>query len=379
MSQISLPSRIRGSQGYVLLLAVAGAVAVAMFGTTLLSLNQGYRSQVMHTKEMQASFQVAYSGYQRILARLFLKPWEERFFKGTPVAENGLSLQEGTYDTYVTDAPGKPNQADIYVRVVMTGSKGSGVPRNYVWRIEHVPDLLDSQYCRTIFFGEVHPDSFPSGSTPTYSDTISQLVKKRDENATSALNLAAQLVGLTDLPAITGLLGAPPANLPAGLDLPAPQSTTVPPGLTDPPPPAPASATMGDSLIAGKPKKAYPGSEKIINTVNAGKTLNLKVQFAADAATILSSSYPVLEQIYQALLTDSTLKLQIEGHTANDGTGSGFSLSQQRAETVRDWLIAKGIRPSRLRAVGYGETRPLASNVTSEGKARNRRVSLSKF
>ena len=49
-------------------------------------------------------------------------------------------------------------------------------------------------------------------------------------------------------------------------------------------------------------------------------------------------------------------------------------LSQRRAEAVRDYLVAKGISPARLEAIGYGPTKPVASNKTTKGKALNRRT-----
>ena len=69
--------------------------------------------------------------------------------------------------------------------------------------------------------------------------------------------------------------------------------------------------------------------------------------------------------------------IEVGGHT--DATGStelNQALSQLRAEAVRAALIAQGVDAARLRAVGYGESRPVADNDTDEGRARNRRVEL---
>ena len=66
----------------------------------------------------------------------------------------------------------------------------------------------------------------------------------------------------------------------------------------------------------------------------------------------------------------------IEGHTDSNGTDQyNIGLSQRRANTVREALIRDhGVNPSRLRAVGYGESRPIANNATPEGRYTNRRV-----
>jgi outer membrane protein OmpA-like peptidoglycan-associated protein len=69
------------------------------------------------------------------------------------------------------------------------------------------------------------------------------------------------------------------------------------------------------------------------------------------------------------------MRVSIEGHTDNVGKEStNLRLSQKRAEAVRDYLVSKGISPTRLEAVGYGPTKPLMSNKTKRGKAKNRRT-----
>jgi outer membrane protein OmpA-like peptidoglycan-associated protein len=68
----------------------------------------------------------------------------------------------------------------------------------------------------------------------------------------------------------------------------------------------------------------------------------------------------------------------VEGHTDSYGSDSAnFILSQDRADAVRQFLIGNmGIDPERLSSIGYGETRPVATNETAEGRARNRRIDL---
>jgi len=69
----------------------------------------------------------------------------------------------------------------------------------------------------------------------------------------------------------------------------------------------------------------------------------------------------------------------IEGHTDNIGTDAdNLSLSQRRANAVLAAVTAAGVGPDRLTAVGFGESKPIASNDTLEGRARNRRVELAR-
>lgn len=101
------------------------------------------------------------------------------------------------------------------------------------------------------------------------------------------------------------------------------------------------------------------------------------INFDVDSAVIRDESKPTLDKIVAMLKSDSAMKLTIEGHT--DSTGSAEHnqvLSQQRAESVKSYLVASGISSGRLTAVGFGASKPVASNSTAMGKAQNRRVEL---
>jgi outer membrane protein OmpA-like peptidoglycan-associated protein len=105
------------------------------------------------------------------------------------------------------------------------------------------------------------------------------------------------------------------------------------------------------------------------------------VYFDIDKADVKPESTPTLDQVASVLKIDRSLKLEISGHT--DSTGSpahNLQLSEARAQSVVAMLVSKyGIDPTRLLAKGYGDTRPLASNATEDGRAKNRRVELRKF
>lgn len=101
-----------------------------------------------------------------------------------------------------------------------------------------------------------------------------------------------------------------------------------------------------------------------------------KVFFDTNKATIKSVSFPILNEVATVLTTYPDIRrVEIAGHTDSDGVDAkNLTLSQSRAEAVRDYLVKKGIDTARLVPVGYGETRPIADNGTSTGKAENRRV-----
>ena len=99
------------------------------------------------------------------------------------------------------------------------------------------------------------------------------------------------------------------------------------------------------------------------------------VQFGYDSADILPASEPVLQIAVQALRDNPDVRVEIGGHTDNQGGRSyNRDLSQRRAEAVRDYLVAHGIDTGRMTVRGYGFSRPVASNDTPEGQAQNRRI-----
>ncbi|CAN5481478.1 hypothetical protein BH10BAC2_BH10BAC2_23110 [soil metagenome] len=105
-------------------------------------------------------------------------------------------------------------------------------------------------------------------------------------------------------------------------------------------------------------------------------TLN-NVHFDFGKATLREDSFKQLEELYEYLKWKETYKAEIAGHTDNVGQDNdNMILSQKRAETVKAWLVKKGIQPARLIAKGYGATQPVADNSTDEGKQQNRRTEV---
>ncbi len=112
-----------------------------------------------------------------------------------------------------------------------------------------------------------------------------------------------------------------------------------------------------------------------------GKIVAHGILFAYGSHKIKGQSYKTLKNIGELLTDDPELRLSIEGHTDSDGADDyNQNLSQQRAESVRVYLINEfGIAGDRLEAKGWGESKPLDTNDSSEGKANNRRVELIKL
>ncbi|HUR19276.1 MAG TPA: OmpA family protein [Vicinamibacterales bacterium] len=103
----------------------------------------------------------------------------------------------------------------------------------------------------------------------------------------------------------------------------------------------------------------------------------LRVQFKTNFAELLPISRPVLDTVAMAIRETPGSRWEVQGHTDNVGTpAQNKYLSDERAKTVVQYLVSKGVDPGILTAVGFGEERPVFSNSTDYGRAQNRRVQL---
>jgi OOP family OmpA-OmpF porin len=125
--------------------------------------------------------------------------------------------------------------------------------------------------------------------------------------------------------------------------------------------------------------KKYSAEQMKSDIDKTGKAV-LHINFDTDKASLQPDGQEVVEEILALLNADPKLKLSIEGHTDNSGSEArNQTLSTQRANTVMYALAAKGIDIQRLKAKGFGASKPLKANDTEENKAENRRVELVKI
>jgi chemotaxis protein MotB len=108
--------------------------------------------------------------------------------------------------------------------------------------------------------------------------------------------------------------------------------------------------------------------------------LQEKILFPPGSAEIKPETYPILDKLYE-ILKDLPNPVEVEGHTdsipiSTEKFPSNWELSTARACSIVRYFIAKGINPERLKASGYADTKPIASNATPEGRAQNRRVEI---
>jgi len=132
-------------------------------------------------------------------------------------------------------------------------------------------------------------------------------------------------------------------------EAPAPAPEPAPAPVVTPPPPPPAK--------------------------EQGAIIFRNILFDFDKSNIKPESYPVLDEVAEYLKANPKVKMEIQGHTDGKGKAAyNLKLSDRRAESVKKYLVDKGIAADRLETKGYGLTKPVAPNDTEENRARNRRV-----
>jgi outer membrane protein OmpA-like peptidoglycan-associated protein len=110
---------------------------------------------------------------------------------------------------------------------------------------------------------------------------------------------------------------------------------------------------------------------------NQVSSKSYEIQFETGSAVIKEASYRELDEILSSAVVAEGLKLGVYGHTDNTGNADANQrLSEERANSVKSYLISKGIMTNRIEAKGFGQSQPIAENTTAAGKAKNRRVQI---
>ncbi len=140
-----------------------------------------------------------------------------------------------------------------------------------------------------------------------------------------------------------------------------------------------SDTTVNEVVIVAPPKPAEPAPapvaavdcQKLFDEAIAGRD----IEFETARAVVHGNSNDLLDMLAEVIRQCPDAKVEIGGHTDSTGSTSyNQALSERRAVAVRDALVARGANAANLTAVGYGESRPIASNGTREGRARNRRT-----
>ncbi|WP_158624816.1 OmpA family protein [Gynurincola endophyticus] len=121
-------------------------------------------------------------------------------------------------------------------------------------------------------------------------------------------------------------------------------------------------------------KGCAPIEQKVIEKV---KLTASNIYFETGSEELKKTSYKSLDELAQILKDDNRLIITIEGHTDNVGLPeNNLALSERRALRVKQYIESKGIDSKRIKAIGFGDTKPIADNTTAAGKSKNRRVEI---
>lgn len=140
---------------------------------------------------------------------------------------------------------------------------------------------------------------------------------------------------------------------------------------------ADAAATLAKAAAEADARllASQKGRDTVITFVKGKSVVIRGINFEFNKATLVKDSEIILRRAYNALLANPTVTVVITGHTDNIGTQeTNQKLSLERAQTVRNWLVERGIASNRMRTFGRGQNEPVATNETDEGRAQNRRI-----
>lgn len=135
--------------------------------------------------------------------------------------------------------------------------------------------------------------------------------------------------------------------------------------------------TITDTLVVERVDTVFIEKPSDVEVKKAMVNAAEKLEFEHDKAIILKKSHGDLESLVNILAVREDLSISLAGHTDSDGTEEyNMRLSKNRVESVKKFLVAHGIEAGRIKTSYHGESSPIASNSTEEGKAKNRRVEM---
>jgi outer membrane protein OmpA-like peptidoglycan-associated protein len=242
-------------------------------------------------------------------------------------------------------------------------------------------DILNDKLTVTVKPSE-RPDIAEYRRVGTFLDTIARVgVAKADVNFDrTILTLTAEVGSSTDRDLLRRegvvLVGGNPGSVRGQITVAGESTdTTVASGSTPDTTAASSSTTEAGGPVTVPPLPSTPeaqAAQTAITTAIADRTIS----FNKNSSVLSDDGKAIVEDVAAALKT-STAKVEIGGHTDSRGRDAlNQELSQERADAVREALIAAGIDASRISAKGYGEAIPIGNNNTESGRSRNRRIEL---
>ncbi len=273
--------RVDFRTGIVFPLILFALVAMTFLAFFLQSMSSGYATQVAHCDEVVRCHAIANSLKSRVLARIGSKPFAERFFAKAPFLENRSGFMGGDYDLFVTDSPGKYQQIDIWIMV-----KFARVRRQYFWRYQHSPTLLDAAgRTMLLLFAPVDPDekSLPADYGQVTKD-IEKILENRKTNRKISVEKSSGVKPLNKLDKILEVLDSPVRQ---GMDEGDPGVVNNEVPVLSPPPVLTENVIFAEDFSGTPPNRGPNGwddhlvsdkSESLVQAPSGENVLNVKTQ-----------------------------------------------------------------------------------------------------
>ncbi len=143
--------------------------------------------------------------------------------------------------------------------------------------------------------------------------------------------------------------------------------------------PAPVTDTVKPAAPVQETKPVAPPVQQPAPPVEKPDYNFSNIQFEFDSGILKTDSYPALDKAASAMKMDPLVKFVLNGYASEEGTQEhNMALSQDRANSVKEYLVNSGVSSANLTAKGYGTANPVADNSTDAGKVLNRRVEIRK-
>ena len=129
--------------------------------------------------------------------------------------------------------------------------------------------------------------------------------------------------------------------------------------------------------ITNSQQKPYEKDIPLDKIMKGSKIILNNIFFATDSSNLKNNSQTELKKLISFMNINSSIKVEISGHTDNKGNiAHNLDLSNRRAKAVYEYLIKNGVKAERLTYKGFGQTLPIATNDTDDGRALNRRTEM---
>jgi outer membrane protein OmpA-like peptidoglycan-associated protein len=349
LSAVLFHAKKRQSGGYIFPAILMATLSVGLFIVTLTQMQSATKAQFAHLNNYQRGFNIAYSALIEVLAEVQTRQWSNRAFKDDPVAYT-RSLYGGTYSLLVED-----HDPDKYIFNTKIRVKYDKQVYLFYWRLKYIPDLLDfARFTIPVYYGEFPPDTGEMSDFDSIDSIVDADLERKKANRDKAMEVGRAIEANDTIDdALEEIDLSPPGVMDGDKSRPPKEELEIDSDLI----PSEDIISLVDEI--------EPGQEYVMR----------HLQYEFDSPTVNGESLPYLEAMASYLLENPDIKVVIQAYTDSSGEAEyNLLLSQQRAEEIEVYLIEQGIEAERLSTEGFGETRPIASNDTPEGRALNRRA-----